>query len=150
MCWGSGIAVSCGVGHRRGLGTTLLWLWRRRATTVPIQPLAWKPPYAAGAALKRQKERGKEGREERKEKRKEKGKKEKEEKETGDKPLLEKQMSKARATGVWHGGVSTWSSLISAVMCVRARRDRLVIISLQSEIFKILVFNQGFSFLVRF
>ena len=28
----------------------LLWLWRRPAATTPIQPLAWEPPYAAGAA----------------------------------------------------------------------------------------------------
>ena len=28
----------------------LLWLWRRPVATVPIQPLAWEPPYAAGAA----------------------------------------------------------------------------------------------------
>jgi len=28
----------------------LLWLWRRLAATAPIQPLAWEPPYAAGAA----------------------------------------------------------------------------------------------------
>ena len=32
-----------------------LWLWRRLAATVLIGPLAWEPPYAAGAALKRQK-----------------------------------------------------------------------------------------------
>ena len=30
-------------------------LWCRLATTVPIRPLAWQPPYAMGAALKRQK-----------------------------------------------------------------------------------------------
>ena len=30
-----------------------LWLWRRSAAVAPIQPLAWEPPYAAGAALKR-------------------------------------------------------------------------------------------------
>ena len=29
----------------------LLWLWRRPATTAPIRPLAWEPPYAAGTAL---------------------------------------------------------------------------------------------------
>ena len=37
---------------------TLLWLWRRLVATAPIQPLAWKPPYATGTALdkaKRQK-----------------------------------------------------------------------------------------------
>ena len=28
----------------------LLWLWCRPAATAPIQPLAWEPPYAAGAA----------------------------------------------------------------------------------------------------
>ena len=30
----------------------LLWLWRRPAAVAPIRPLAWEPPYAAGAALK--------------------------------------------------------------------------------------------------
>ena len=28
----------------------LLWLWRRPASTAPIRPLSWEPPYAAGAA----------------------------------------------------------------------------------------------------
>ena len=28
----------------------LLWLWRRPVATAPIGPLAWEPPYAAGAA----------------------------------------------------------------------------------------------------
>jgi len=28
----------------------LLWLWRRLAATALIRPLAWEPPYAAGAA----------------------------------------------------------------------------------------------------
>ena len=32
----------------------LLWLWCRPGVTAPIQPLAWEPPYAKGAALKRQ------------------------------------------------------------------------------------------------
>ena len=27
-----------------------LWLWRRPVATAPIRPLAWEPPYAAGAA----------------------------------------------------------------------------------------------------
>ena len=45
-----GIAVSCGVGHRRGSDPTLLWLRRRALATAPIRPLAWEPPYAAGAA----------------------------------------------------------------------------------------------------
>ena len=47
----------CGVGRNRGSDPELLWLWlwRRRAATVPIGPLAWEPPCAAGAALKRQK-----------------------------------------------------------------------------------------------
>ena len=42
--------MSCGVGCRRGLDPALLWLWRRPVATAPIQPLAWEPPYAAGAA----------------------------------------------------------------------------------------------------
>ena len=36
----------------------MLWLWSRLAATAPIHPLAWEPPYAAGAAeemAKRQK-----------------------------------------------------------------------------------------------
>ena len=42
--------MSCGVGYRRGLDPELLWLWCRLVATAPIRPLAWKPPYAAGAA----------------------------------------------------------------------------------------------------
>ena len=33
----------------------LLWLWRRPAAAALIGPLAWEPPYAAGAALKKDK-----------------------------------------------------------------------------------------------
>ena len=51
----SGIAVSCGVGHKCGLDLALLWLWRRLEATAPIQPLAWEPPYAVGVALKQNK-----------------------------------------------------------------------------------------------
>ena len=50
--WGSGIAVSCGVGQRLGSDPLLLWLWRRLVATALIGLLAWKPPYAVGAALK--------------------------------------------------------------------------------------------------
>ena len=32
----------------------LLWLWCRQAAVAPIGPLAWEPPYAVGAALKKQ------------------------------------------------------------------------------------------------
>ena len=52
--------MSCGVGHRRGSGPALLWLWRRLVTTAPIGPLAWEHPYATGAAqemAKRQKKK---------------------------------------------------------------------------------------------
>ena len=38
----------------------LLWLWCRPATTAPVQPLAWEPPYATGVALKRPKKKKKE------------------------------------------------------------------------------------------
>ena len=46
--------MSCGVGHRRGTDPAWLWLWRRPAAIAPTGPLLWEPPYAAGAALKRQ------------------------------------------------------------------------------------------------
>ena len=47
--------MSCGVGRRLGSDPMWLWLWRRPAAVAPIRPLTWAPPYAAGAALKRQK-----------------------------------------------------------------------------------------------
>ena len=47
--------MSCAVSPRRGSGPKLLWLWHRPTATAPIRPLAWEPPYAVGAALKRQK-----------------------------------------------------------------------------------------------
>ena len=50
--------MSCGVGHRWNLDLALLWL--RPVATALIQPLAWETPYAAGAALKKKKERKKE------------------------------------------------------------------------------------------
>ena len=37
----------------------LLWLWCRPAATAPIGPIAWEPPHAARAALKRQKKKKK-------------------------------------------------------------------------------------------
>ena len=37
------------------MAQALLWLRPRLAATVPIRPLAWEPPYASGAALKRPK-----------------------------------------------------------------------------------------------
>ena len=43
------------MGRRGGSDLVLLWLWRRPAATAPIGPLAWEPPYATGAAPKRQK-----------------------------------------------------------------------------------------------
>ena len=49
--------MSCGVGHRRGSDPTLLRLWRRPAATAPITPLAWEPPYAAGAVLEKGKKK---------------------------------------------------------------------------------------------
>ena len=58
----TGIAVSCGVGHRHGSDLVLLQLWCRPTAAAPIQPLAWEPAFAAGAALektKRQKKKAK-------------------------------------------------------------------------------------------
>ena len=48
--------MSCGVVHRCYSDPGLLWLWRRAVATALIGPLAWEPPYAADAALKRQKD----------------------------------------------------------------------------------------------
>ena len=52
--------MSCDVGCRSSSDLVLLWLWRRPVPKAPTGPLAWEPPYAAGAALaKRQKDREK-------------------------------------------------------------------------------------------
>ena len=47
--------MSCGIGCRLGSDPVLLWLWHRLAATALISPLAWEPPYATGAALKKAK-----------------------------------------------------------------------------------------------
>ena len=52
---GCGIAVSWGVGHRHGSDLMLPWLWLRLAAAASVWPLAWEPPCAAGAALKKEK-----------------------------------------------------------------------------------------------
>ena len=55
--------MNCGVGCRCSSDPALLWLWRRPAAMVPIQPLAWEPPHATGVAqemAKRHKEKRKE------------------------------------------------------------------------------------------
>jgi len=51
--------VSCGGGCRLGSDLALLWLWCRPVGTALIRPLAWEPPYATGAALKREKDKKK-------------------------------------------------------------------------------------------
>ena len=50
--------MSCSVGHRRGLDPVFLlpWLWCRLEARALIQPLAWEPPHAVGAALKTNKQ----------------------------------------------------------------------------------------------
>ena len=53
------VLLSCGVGRRCCLDQALLWLWCRPAETASIRPLAWEPPHAAGAALKRPKKKKK-------------------------------------------------------------------------------------------
>ena len=61
--------MSCGGGRR--CGSDLVLLWCRLAAVAPIQPLAWEPPYAAGAALEKAKrQERKKGRKERKKERK--------------------------------------------------------------------------------
>ena len=52
---GTGVAMSCGVGHRCGSDPVLLWLWYRPAAVAPIRPLAWELPNATSAALKSKK-----------------------------------------------------------------------------------------------
>ena len=47
--------MNCGVGCRRGLHLAWPWLWCRLAAVALIGPLAWEPPYTAGAALKKTK-----------------------------------------------------------------------------------------------
>ena len=42
--------MSYSISHRCGSDLALLWLCFRLVATAPIQPLAWEPPYAAGAA----------------------------------------------------------------------------------------------------
>ena len=55
----SGVAVSCGVGHRHILDLMLLWLWCRPVAVAPIRTLLWEPLYAVEAALKGQKDKKK-------------------------------------------------------------------------------------------
>ena len=65
MDYGSGVAVSYGVGRRQGSDPALLWPWCRPEATAVVRLLAWDPPYAAGAALKRQKKKRKRKKKER-------------------------------------------------------------------------------------
>jgi len=45
--------MSCGVGRRRGLDPTLLWLWCRPAAVALIRFWAWESPYAEAASLEK-------------------------------------------------------------------------------------------------
>ena len=49
----------CGVGRRHDSDLVLLWLWHRPVATDLTRSLAWEPPYAAGTALKRPKNKTK-------------------------------------------------------------------------------------------
>ena len=49
--------MSCGVGQRCDSDPEWLWLWGRPADTAPIGPLAWEPPYVAGATLENTKKK---------------------------------------------------------------------------------------------
>ena len=51
--------MSCSVGHGCGFDLVLLWLWHRPAATTPIGTLAWEPPHAKSAALKKTKKKKK-------------------------------------------------------------------------------------------
>ena len=47
------LPLSCGAGRRCSSDPALLWLWCRSVAAALIRPLAWKPPYAASAALEK-------------------------------------------------------------------------------------------------
>ena len=51
--------MSCAVDLRRSSDPVLLWLWHRPVATALIRPLAWEPPYAAGVALEKEKDKKK-------------------------------------------------------------------------------------------
>ena len=53
LAWLSGLRFR----HCRGSDLALLWLWCRPAAVAPIRPLAWEPPHAVGAALKKKKKK---------------------------------------------------------------------------------------------
>ena len=51
--------MSYGIGPRHGSDLALRWLWHRPAAVALFRPLAWEPPYAMSAALKRPKNKNK-------------------------------------------------------------------------------------------
>ena len=51
--------MSCGVGDRCSSDPALLRLWHRPVATAPVRFLAWTPPYAAGVALEKTKDKAK-------------------------------------------------------------------------------------------
>ena len=55
--WGSGVAMSCGVGHRHSVDPALLWLWHRPTAAAPIRPLAWELPCAASEGHKKERKK---------------------------------------------------------------------------------------------
>ena len=50
-------AVVSVTGHRGGSDPAWAWPWLWPVAAAPIQPLAWEPPRAVGAALKRKKKK---------------------------------------------------------------------------------------------
>ena len=58
---GSGVAMSCGVSHRCGLDSELLWLWLycKIAAVAPIRPLGMEIPHDACGVLKGKKKKKK-------------------------------------------------------------------------------------------
>ena len=57
MGQGSGVTMSCVVGHRCSWDFALLWPWHTPAAVALIQPLAWECQYAASAALLKKKKK---------------------------------------------------------------------------------------------
>ena len=56
---GSGIAMNCGIGHRRGSDLALLWLWRRPVATATIGPLSLRTSICHGRGPKKTKSKKK-------------------------------------------------------------------------------------------
>ena len=122
--YGSGTAMSCGIGHRHGWDLALLWLGCRPVVTALIQPLAWEPPYVTGMALKRPKKKKKKNNNNNN---KTKPKKEKD--------FMKKLFSSASCPMNWTDSAAMWLSTWVAEECLEFTICWLWVIYLSSPCF---------------